>query len=71
MWMVKGQEIGRMGGDRRNTRILLSRVSRECYRIFDIDLGINPVPFELFKSRVYPGDFPAFDALYTTKVQRP
>jgi len=56
MWMVRGQEIGRMGSYRWNTRTLLSRASRECYRIFDIDLGINPVPFEVFKCRVHPDD---------------
>jgi C4-dicarboxylate-specific signal transduction histidine kinase len=61
MWMVKGQEIGRMGSYRWNTRILLSRASRECYRIFDIDLDINPVPFEVFKSRLHPDDFPAME----------
>ncbi|SDS53621.1 ATP-binding protein [Bradyrhizobium canariense] len=61
MWMVKGQEIGRMGSYRWNTRTLLSRASRECYRIFDIDLEINPVPFEVFKSCVHPDDFPALE----------
>ena len=60
-WMMKGQEIGRMGSYRWNTRTLLSRASRECYRIFDIDLGINPVPFELFKERVHPDDLPAVE----------
>ena len=54
MWMVKGQEIGRMGSYRWNTRTLFSRASRECYRIFDIDLDINPVPFEVFRSRIHP-----------------
>jgi signal transduction histidine kinase len=61
MWMVKGQQIGRMGSYRWNTRTLLSRASRECYRIFDIDLDVNPVPFEVFKSRVQPDDFPALE----------
>jgi len=61
MWMVKGQQIGRMGSYRWNTRTLLSRASRECYRIFDIDLDINPVPFEVFKSRIHPDDFPALE----------
>ena len=65
MRMVKGQEIGRMGSYRWNTRTLLSRASRECYRIFDIDLGINPVPFELFKSRIHPDDLPALDLALT------
>ena len=60
-WMVKGQEIGRMGSYRFNTRTLLSRASRECYRIFDIDLGVNPVPFEVFKSRIHPDDLPALE----------
>jgi signal transduction histidine kinase len=59
MWMVRGQQIGRMGSYRWNTRTLLSRASRECYRIFDIDLDVNPVPFEVFKSRIHPDDFPA------------
>jgi C4-dicarboxylate-specific signal transduction histidine kinase len=59
MWMVKGQQIGRMGSYRWNTRTRLSRASRECYRIFDIDLDINPVPFEVFISRVHPDDLPA------------
>jgi GAF domain-containing protein len=58
MWMVKGQQIGRMGSYRWNTRTLLSRASRECYRIFDIDLDVNPVPFEVFQSRVHADDFP-------------
>jgi signal transduction histidine kinase len=61
MWMIKGQQIGRMGSYRWNTRTLLSRASRECYRIFDIDLDVNPVPFEVFKSRVHPHDFPALE----------
>jgi signal transduction histidine kinase len=61
MWMVKGQQIGRMGSYRWNTRTLLSRASRECYRIFDIDLDINPVPFEVFKSRIHPDDLPALE----------
>ena len=58
MWMVRGQEIGRMGSYRWNTRTLFSRASRECYRIFDIDLDMNPVPFEIFQSRVHPDDLP-------------
>jgi len=61
MWMVKGQQIGGMGSYRWNTRTLLSRTSRECYRIFDIDFDVNPVPFEMFKSRVHPDDFPALE----------
>ena len=61
LWMVKGQQIGRMGSYRWNTRTLLSRASRECYRIFDIDLDINPVPFEVFQSRIYPDDLPALE----------
>jgi signal transduction histidine kinase len=61
MWMVKGQQIGRMGSYRWNTRTLLSRSSRECYRIFDIDLDVNPVPFELFKASIHPDDFPALE----------
>jgi signal transduction histidine kinase len=61
MWMVRGQQIGRMGSYRWNTRTMLSRVSRECHRIFDIDLDVNPVPFEVFKSRVHPEDLPAVE----------
>jgi signal transduction histidine kinase len=61
MWMVKGQELGRMGSYRWNTRTLLSRASRECYRIFDINLDVNPVPFEVFKDRVHPDDLPALE----------
>jgi len=61
LWMVKGQQIGRMGSYRWNTRTLLSRASRECYRMFDIDLDINPVPFEVFQSRIYPDDLPALE----------
>jgi C4-dicarboxylate-specific signal transduction histidine kinase len=68
MWMVKGQEIGRMGSYRWNTRTLLSRASRECYRIFDIGLDINPVPFEVFKSRVHCDDFPALEQALTVAV---
>jgi C4-dicarboxylate-specific signal transduction histidine kinase len=60
-WMVRGQQIGRMGSYRWNTRTLLSRASRECYRIFDIDLDVNPVPFEVFKSRIHPDDITALE----------
>jgi signal transduction histidine kinase len=61
MWMVRGQQLGRMGSYRWNTRTLLSRASRECYRIFDISLDVNPVPFELFKARVHADDLPALE----------
>ena len=61
MWMVKGQQIGRMGSYRWNLRTRLSRASRECYRIFDIDLDINPVPFEVFKDRIHPDDLPVLE----------
>jgi signal transduction histidine kinase len=61
MWMVKGQEIGRMGSYRWNTRTLLSRASRECHRIFDISPDINPVPFEVFRDRIHPDDLPALE----------
>jgi signal transduction histidine kinase len=60
-WMVKGQQIGRMGSYRWNTRTLFSRASRECYRIFDIDLEINPVPFEVFRARIHRDDLVAFE----------
>jgi len=69
MWMVKGQEIGRMGSYRWNTRTLLSRASRECYRIFDIDLDVNPIPFEVFKDRVHPDDFPALEQVLAEAVR--
>jgi signal transduction histidine kinase len=68
LWMVKGQQIGRMGSYRWNTRTLLSRASRECYRMFDIDLDVNPVPFEVFKSRIYPDDLPALEQALTEAV---
>jgi signal transduction histidine kinase len=68
MWMVKGQQIGRMGSYRWNTRTLLSRASRECYRIFDIDLEINPVPFDVFRNRVHPDDLPALESALTDAV---
>jgi signal transduction histidine kinase len=55
-WMNKGQQIGRMGGYRWNTRTLLSRGSRECYRIFDFDLDLNPVPFQAYIDRVHTDD---------------
>jgi signal transduction histidine kinase len=56
MWMVKGQQIGRMGSYRWNTRTLLSRGSREYYRILGLNLEVNPVPFAEFRNRVYPDD---------------
>jgi C4-dicarboxylate-specific signal transduction histidine kinase len=70
MWMVKGQEIGHMGSYRWNTRTRLSRASRECYRIFDLDLDINPLPFEAFKSRVDPDDLPALEKALTEAVSK-
>jgi signal transduction histidine kinase len=68
MWMVRGQQIGRMGGYRWNTRTQLSRASRESYRITDIDLDVNPVPFEVFKSRVHLDDLPAFEQALAAAV---
>ena len=68
MWMVKGQQLGRMGSYRWNTRTLLSRASRECYRMFDIDLGVNPIPFEVFKSRVHPDDWSTLEQALTIAV---
>ncbi|MBR0697365.1 ATP-binding protein [Bradyrhizobium lablabi] len=56
LWMIKGQQIGRMGSYRWNTRTQLTRASRECYRIFDIDRDVNPVPFDVFTSRVHADD---------------
>jgi signal transduction histidine kinase len=61
MWMVRGQEIGRMGSFRWNTRTLLSRGSRECYRILGLDPNVNPVPFQAFRDRVHPDDLPALE----------
>ena len=68
MWMVKGQQLGRMGSYRWNTRTLLSRASRECYRIFDIDLDVNPVPFEVFRSRIHRDDLAALEQALTEAV---
>ncbi|MGY4421926.1 signal transduction histidine kinase [Bradyrhizobium sp. JR6.1] len=68
MWMVRGQQIGGMGSYRWNTRTLLSRGSRECYRILDIDLDLNPVPFEVFRSRVHPEDYPALEQALTEAI---
>jgi signal transduction histidine kinase len=68
MWMIRGQQLGRMGSYRWNTRTLLSRASRECYRIFDISLDINPVPFELFRARVHADDLPALERALTEAV---
>lgn len=59
--MVKGQEIGQMGSYRWNTRTLLSRGSREIYRILGLDLRVNPVPFQAFRDRVHPDDLPALE----------
>jgi len=61
MWMVKGQEIGRMGSYRWNTRTLLSRGSREWYRILGLDPNVNPVPFQAFRDRIHPDDLPALE----------
>jgi signal transduction histidine kinase len=73
MWMMRGQRIGCMGGYRWNTRTLLSRASRECCRIFDIDVDIMPAPFEVFKNRVHPDDLPALEWALAEAVstQRP
>ena len=68
-WMIKGQEIGRMGSYRWNTRTFFSRASRECYRIFDIDLEINPVPFDVFRARIHADDLPAFERAVSEAVR--
>jgi signal transduction histidine kinase len=68
MWMVKGQQIGRMGSYRWNTRTLLSRGSREIYRILGLDLDVNPVPFEAFRDRVHPDDLPALETALAEAV---
>jgi hypothetical protein len=49
MSMIGGQQTGRMGGYRCNTRTLLSRGSSQCSRIFDFGLNLNSVPFEAFR----------------------
>lgn len=69
MWMVRGQQIGGMGSYRWNTRTLLSRGSRECYRILDLDLDVNPVPFEMFKSRVHPDDHATLERALTEAIR--
>lgn len=69
MWMVKGQQIGRMGSYRWNTRTQLSRASRECYRIFDISQAINPVPFQVFRDRIHPDDLPALEQALVEAVK--
>jgi PAS domain-containing protein len=61
MWMVKGQQIGRMGSFRWNTCTLLSRGSRECDRILGLDPDVNPVPFQAFRDRVLPDDLRALE----------
>lgn len=61
MWMIRAQQLGRMGCYRWNTRTLLSRGSREVYRILGLDLNINPVPFEAFRDRVHPDDLPGLE----------
>ena len=68
MWMVKGQQIGRMGSYRWNTRTLFSRGSRECYRIVGLDLAVNPVPFQAFLDRIHPDDLPALDQALSEAV---
>jgi CheY-like chemotaxis protein len=68
MWMVKGQELGRMGSYRWNTRTLLSRGSRECYRILGLDLDVNPVPFQAFRGRVHPDDLPSLEQALAVAV---
>jgi signal transduction histidine kinase len=68
MWMTRGQQIGHMGSYRWNTRTLLSRASRECYRIFDINLDLNPVPFEVFKNRVHLDDLPALELVLAEAI---
>lgn len=69
MWMLKGQELGHMGSYRWNTRTLLSRASRECYRIFDIDLSLGPVPFETFRSRIHEDDLPGLEQALAAAVR--
>src|ERR1700742_2206358 len=61
LWMIKGQEIGRMGSYRWNTRTLLSRGSKECKRILGLDPDMNPVAFDSFRRCVHPDDLPALE----------
>ncbi|MGX9431405.1 MULTISPECIES: ATP-binding protein [Bradyrhizobium] len=61
MWMVEGQEIGRMGSYRYNPRTQLSRGSRECYRILDLDPALNPLPWRAFQDCVHPDDLPGVE----------
>jgi signal transduction histidine kinase len=70
MWMVRGQEIGRMGSYRWNTCTRLSRGSRECGRIFDIDPATNPIPYELFIDRVHPDDVPALEQALAEAISK-
>lgn len=59
LWMIKGQQIARIGSYRWNTRTMLSRASRELYQMFDVEADLNPIPFDVFTSRVHPSDRPA------------
>jgi len=61
MWMVKGQQIARMGSYRWNTSTLLWRGSRECHRILGLDPNVNPVPFQAFRNRIHSDDLPALE----------
>lgn len=61
-WMTKGQQLGRMGSYRFNTRTRDSRGSKEIYELLDLDLNLRPVPFEAFLSRIHPDDLPNLEA---------
>ncbi|MEI9984079.1 MAG: ATP-binding protein, partial [Aliidongia sp.] len=69
MWMVRGQQLGRMGSYRWNTRTLFSRGSREIYRILGLNLEVNPVPFEAFRDRIHPDDLPALERALAEAVR--
>jgi C4-dicarboxylate-specific signal transduction histidine kinase len=68
MWMVRGQQIGRIGSFRLNTSTRRSRGSRESYRILDLDLDMNPLPYEIFRDRVHPDDLLALEQALTEAI---
>jgi GAF domain-containing protein len=68
LWAIKGQEIGRMGSYRWNTRTRVFRTSRECRRIFDLDLDANSVPYDTFRSRIHSNDLLDLERALTDAV---
>ena len=65
---------GQRAADRRDGQLSLEHADpalpriAECYRILDIDLDVNPVPFEVFRSRVHPEDYPALEQDLTEAI---